>query len=283
MLTLTQVDDEIDAVEAMLPPVASGQALAPVVEQAVAVSDPRAALLTLAVNKDLDVDKLKALIDMQDRMEDRQAVRLFNTAFVRMQARLPAIKRNGALEYPVDKNKPDGPKRLVSRYATWDDIDAAIQPILHTYGFALSFRIAPRLTEGGGLLVAAVLRHVDGHVDTGEPIPVPLDTSGGKNNVQAYGSALSYGKRYATIAALKIRTEGDDDDGKQAGVVYLTDEQVAQLSALVDETETDPAAFFATMITEPIESFTDIERTHFERLMNALMSKKRQKERRVQK
>ena len=41
---------------------------------------------------------------------------------------------------------------------------------------------------------------------------LPLDTSGSKNGVQAVGSTVSYGKRYAICALLNIST-GDDTDG----------------------------------------------------------------------
>jgi ERF superfamily protein len=261
---------EVTAAEALL---------APAQEVAVrAHSEPdavRLAIVGMAENPALDVEKLKALIEMQDRMEDRQAERAFTKAFVAMQGMIPTVKRNGTLEYPVDKNKPDGPKRLVSKYAKWEDIEAAIQPILAEHHFGLSFKITPRLVDGGGLLVAAVLRHGDGHTEIGDPIPVPLDTSGGKNNIQAYGSALSYGQRYAAKAAGLIRIEGDDDDGKRGGMVFVTEEQVLQLQALALETKTEEGLFVELMTSEA-RSWEEIDAKDFPRLANALQRKKHQ-------
>lgn len=197
------------------------------------------ALLALAKDPTLNIDVFDRLIALQERTEDRQAERAFNEAFVRMQARLPRVKRDGRLEYPKEKDKPFGEKYLVTKFAKWETIDEAIRPVYTDEGFGLSFKIMPRTTEGGGLLIAAVLRHEDGHKDIGEPMPVPLDTSGGKNNVQAYGSALSYGKRYAAFAALNIVTEGEDDDGVAAGGSPVSFDEAAQIKSLVDEAGID--------------------------------------------
>lgn len=278
MIHLTLMDDvEVEAVEALLPPVQEGQevAILPVGGAVTAgdMSPQQAALFRLAENKDLDVEKLKALIEMNDRAEDRQAERVFTQAFIPMQAELPVIKRNGSLQYPKNKADPDGPMKLVSKYATWDDIVPGIQPILTRHGFALSFRHSQR-GDGGGLLVSTVLRHEGGHIEYGEPMPVPLDTSGGKNNVQAYGSALSYGKRYAAIATLNIRTEGDDDDGKAAGWKGVTEEQVEQLAGLLKEAKQSEPRFLMRMASdingEPVKKLEDLSAVDFARIANTL-------------
>lgn len=284
MIHLTDPDGvavlEVDAVESLLAPIQQGHEITVMGDTppAVQISPERAALFELAVNKDLDVAKLEALINMQDRMEDRQAQRAFNQAFIRMQPTLPVIKRNGSLEYPIDKNKPDGPKRLIAKYAVWDDIDAAIQPILSEHGFALSFKVTPR-GDGGGLLVGTILRHEGGHIEYGDPFPVPLDTSGGKNNVQAYGSALSYGKRYAATATLKLRTEGEDDDGKRAGMRFITPDQALEMQATALAAERDESRFLETY-TDEARSWEEVQEGQFVRLMRLLTSAKRQVEQR---
>lgn len=229
-----------------------------------------AAIVSLAKDPDMDIDKFDRLIAMQERMEDRQAERAFNKAFVEMQGALPTVKRNGSLEYPIDKNKPDGEKRLIAKFAKWEDIDREIQPVLAQYGFGLSFKISQRTTEGGGLNVAAVLRHSGGHTDTGEPMPVPLDTSGGKNNVQAYGSALSYGKRYAAFAAIGIKTEGADDDGKAAGKRYISQEQVAELRKLLKQAPRDEGPFLERLFNGTVPVIEEIETGAFVIVKNTL-------------
>lgn len=231
------------------------------------------ALLSLAKDPSLNIDVFDRLIALQERSEDRQAERAFNQAFVRMQAKLPAVKRDGRLEYEKEKGKPDT-KYLVTKYARWEDIEKAIRPAYTSEGFSLSFKIMPRTTEGGGLLVAAVLRHEGGHKEIGDPIPIPLDTSGGKNNVQAYGSALSYGKRYAAFAALNIVTEGDDDDGVAAGGRGLSNEQAFEMKTLMSESNTTPKDWLSHMVSYPVAQYKDILQEDFIRLKRALLSEK---------
>ena len=194
----------------------------PVIADRAESSQIRGAILQLvSEHPDTDIAKVDALVKMQNDLEDRQAAREFTRAFTRLQGALPAIKKDGKLEYENEKGKPEKGKYLVTKYAKWEDILAAITPILAEHGFALSFETAPRPGDGGGLIVTAVLEHEGGHMRRGSPIPVALDTSGGKNNTQAYGSSMSYGQRYSAKAALNLRWEGEDDDGAASGALPL--------------------------------------------------------------
>jgi hypothetical protein len=208
-----------------------------------------AAIMQFASNPNMDLDKFDRLIALQERAEDRQIAKreradaheaelAFNAAFVRLTGKLPRIKRDGSLEYPVDKNRPDGPKRTVAKYARWEDIDGGIRPVLTEEGFALSFKITTRAE--GGLNVSTVLRHIAGYKEIGDPFPSPLDTSGGKNNAQAYGSALSYGKKYAAFATLNIITEGEDTDGRAP--VEAKPAEAERVNGLLTKKEIDELA-----------------------------------------
>lgn len=233
-------------------------------------SDMLSAIVMLAKDPSVDVSKLGALVEMQERMEKRQAEKEFSTAFIRLAPRLPRIKKNGTLEYPVDKNKPDGEKRKIANFAKFEDIDEAIRPIISAEGFATSFNTTPRQGDGGGLLVTCTLRHEGGH-STETSIPVPLDSSGGKNNLQGYGSTLSYGKRYSLCAALNIITEGADDDGAKGGIQYIGPGQRAQIKKLIEDTGTNEIRFLEAIGVAEVE---DIKVGEFTIAINLLNSKK---------
>ena len=220
------------------------------------------AIVTLAKDPTVDVTKLTALMEMQERMEDRAAEREFNQAFIRLSRNLPRINKRGEVEYKGQK---------AFKFAKYDDLDAAIRPALDAEGFVISFDTTPRTGDGGGLIVTAILRHEGGH-STRTSIPVPLDSSGGKNNLQGYGSSLSYGKRYAATAALNIVTEDEDDDGKRGGMRFITDEHERELVGLLQETRTNPDAFLQVM-TNGARSTSEIEERDFLRLKNALLQK----------
>jgi hypothetical protein len=260
------------------------------VESPLVIQEGAAALMTaimqFASNPAMDIEKFDRLIALHDRAEDRQiamreradarqAELAFNAAFVRLQGRLPRIKRDGTLEYPIDKTKPDGPKRFVSKFAKWEHIDAGIRPVLTEEGFGLSFKIAPRTVDGGGLNVSAVLRHIGGHKEIGDPFPVPLDTSGGKNNIQGYGSALSYGKKYSAFAALNVVTEGEDTDGKHPANddgELLSRAQLAELDDLMTRTQSSEGKFLAHHDLD-FRSIQQVPASEFDRLKTSLLTK----------
>ena len=140
-------------------------------------------------------------------MERWDAEKQFTAALSRLQQRLPRIKKHGKIEFESKRTNTS----QSTPYALFEDIDKAIRPMLDEEGFSIAFGTAP--LEKGGLLVTATLSHKAGHSRT-ESMPLPFDTSGSKNSIQAVGSTLSYGKRYLVCAMLNIITEGEDDDGR---------------------------------------------------------------------
>jgi len=229
------------------------------------------AIMVLVKDPGVDVAKLDALLNMQRQMEDRQAEQLFNTAFHEMEGRLPRIKKNKWVEY---KNKTSGNMEKSFKFATWEDVDAAIRPLLREFGFSLAFNSEPRTAEGGGLIITGVLMHTGGHSKKAS-IPLPLDTSGGKNNLQGAGSTFSYGKRYVTQMLLNIVTEGEDDDGNSstAGLQYIDETQLKRIKGLLADAKADEAAFLDFMGVAKLE---DILMPEVAKGVNALLAKIKQ-------
>jgi hypothetical protein len=159
-----------------------------------------------ASDPNTDVDKLERLMSLYERITKQQAKAAFTAALAEMQPRLPIIDEKGGIK--------DRAGNVQSTYAKWDDIAEAIRPLLHEYGFTLTFRVVttPKVA------VTGVLSHRDGHTDE-TTMELPVDDSGSKNTVQAVGSSFSYGKRYTAIALLNItsRAKQDRDDDGQAG------------------------------------------------------------------
>lgn len=175
----------------------------------------------VATNPDADIEKLEKMLDMQERILDRNAEQAFNAAMAKMQGDLPRVARTA--------------KGQSSRYAPLEDINNRVMPVLQANGFAVTFSVKQLEKE---IRVVTKLIHRDGHSESTE-ISLPHDTSGNKNNVQAVGSSISYGKRYGICAILNIST-GDDTDGQHAnspvnkalGVDYITLAEVKEIHAL---------------------------------------------------
>ena len=177
----------------------------------VSVSDPRPAetgLITvierLAALPDVPMDKLRELIEMQERIIRQRAKAEFDAAFAAMQGELPTITERGEI-------KVDG--KLRSRYARFEDIMPIVRPIMARHGFGIRHRNERK--DDGGLRIIGILSHRGGHSEE-DVFECPPDVSGGKSPIQAIGSTRSYGMRYTAVSLLNIVTAGVDTDGQAA-------------------------------------------------------------------
>lgn len=178
-----------------------------------------AAILDAATNPDIDAEKMKTMAELAVKLQDREREIEFNRAKNAAIMAMPVITKDGRI---VIKDKDTGRERQQGRFARFEDIDRVVRPILETHQLALSFDIAER--QGGGITVRPILTHTNGFTERGEAMPLPADQSGGKNAVQAVGSAAAYGKRYTMCAMLNIVTEAEDDDGSGGQLVGLPNE-----------------------------------------------------------
>lgn len=148
-----------------------------------------------ASDPNTDVDKMERLMAMYERIESKRAIASYQADLAEMQDSLPSIGERGSAAGRYT-------------YALWEDINAAIKPVLKRFGFALSFRTD---CQKDGISVTGVLTHREGHREE-TTISLPADGSGNKNAVQAVASSVSYGKRYAAGALLNLTSHGEDDD-----------------------------------------------------------------------
>jgi len=96
-----------------------------------------------------------------------------------------------------------------SRYSTLGDIFAATFPALHKHGLCFTQSLHAAEDAADVLLKTSVTSAETGEV-LHSSIMVPIDS-----NPQAFGSRLSYMKRYSAAALLGV-VDGMDDDGEEA-------------------------------------------------------------------
>lgn len=215
-----------------------------------------------ARDPNVDVAKMHGLLDVQERMMNKQAELDFNADFAKLQEDLPRITKDAKIKHG---------EKVISTYATYEKIDDVIRPLLIKHGFGLRFNSEPDPT-GKGVIITATLSHRGGHSIV-DRVPLGYDASGAKNNVQGVGSTIAYGKRYLVGMLLNLVFEGEDDDGVKAGHQPITDEQAAILKQLVRDTGTDVKKFLEVMVSET-KSVDEIPAKDFNRVYNTLMMKK---------
>lgn len=225
-------------------------------EQLPQPSDESAAVLSMiaraASDPSIDIDKMERLMQMQERAIARQGQTAYDEAMAALQPELPVIAERG-----------DAQGRYT--FAKWEDIQAAIKPVLQKHGFALTFRIDTR----DGIAVAGILSHRSGHREE-TSITLPADPSGNKNAVQAVASAVQYGKRYTASALLNLTSHGEDDDAYRAAVVTVSDEQEIELREMADSVGADMPKFLAYM---KVGSLSAIPAKDYTKALNALKAK----------
>lgn len=218
----------------------------PTEKQAVAVREPASAsqvaqfggdflamIERLAVNPAADPAKLGPILDFQERILNRNARDAFDAAMIEMQPNLPEITKDGRIivKEKTATGRRDGEETQNTPYAKWEVMMPLIKPILYEHGFALRHRIGTA-PDGRVRVTAILIGH--GHTDDSCYFDLGADTTGSKNNAQAWASSVSYAKRHTASAVLNIVTKGEDDDGRASGrpIVLgdpLTPEELAQV------------------------------------------------------
>jgi hypothetical protein len=215
-----------------------------------------------ARDTNVDIDKMERLMQMHERVVEREAKAAYFDALAMMQPELPIIGERGGIK--------DRSGNVQSTYALWEDIIGVITPILSRFGFALSFRTG---NEANCVSVTGVLSHRRGHSEQ-TTLVLPIDTSGSKNAVQSVGSSTSYGKRYTASALLNLRTGESDDDGTRGGAGELiTENQLADLKALATEVNANMVKFLAYM---KVKSLADLPASRYQEAVKELQKKRKQ-------
>lgn len=216
-------------------------------EIAVVVADPFMQMVErISANPEIDADTIQKFLDMQMQVMDRQAEMEFNAAFNQVQSKLPTVVEN------CDNNQTK------SKYANIKALSKAIKPIYTSEGFSTSFSEGKSEVEGH-IRINGVLRHTGGHKESYK-VELPRDDAGIKGTVNktpthAASSTLTYGRRILTLMIFDVAT-GDDTDGNTP-TIPISDEQAANIEALLDETSADRVRFLKYAGADSVEEIDE--------------------------
>lgn len=190
------------------------------------------------------LEKYMALYERWDKDQQRKA---FVVAFAAFKAEAMVVIRN--------RQVTDGPLKGKSYAELFSFVDA-VTPPLSKHGLSASWNITK--DDKDWIEVTCTIEHVLGHARC-VPMGGPPDVGGAKNAIQARASTVTYLERHTLKAACGIAERGDDADGNGAGEV-VTDEQVTELSDLIQRSGTDINKFLKWA---KVKSIPDIQAKYF--------------------
>ncbi len=183
-----------------------------------------------ATDPSFDVAKLQQLLDMKERWDAMEAKKSFVSALNAFKADPPDVFKTKRVSF----------KETSYKHALLSDAVEVIGAALSKHG--LSFRWECEQLDGGMIRVTCILTHAQGHSER-VSLQAGADQTGAKNNIQALGSTVSYLERYTLFAITGLAAKDMDDDGQTAEIEFITDNQAADLSALLEEVGADKVKF----------------------------------------
>ena len=176
-------------------------------------------LIELAIERGVDVGALERLVDLHNREIARQSKALYEEKFAEMQRSFGKIVRT--------REAKDGTGRKMYAFAPLEDIVAVVGSTIADYGFRYRFEEERIDGTDEKRIWCVVTGH--GHEErTFIDVPIP-PASKMTNAIQQRGSASSYGKRYAFLAAFGLTLSDEDDDARSISMM----EADAMITSLV--------------------------------------------------
>ena len=189
-----------------------------------AVQEPQApsVLLSLAIEKGLDIDKIEKMLILQEKFDATQARKAYSVAMANFKADPPDIGKDKHVKFQTSKGTTE------YDHATLGNVTTQINSALSKHGLSAAWEISQ---NGNQVTVTCRISHAMGHSES-TSLTAGLDDSGGKNAIQQLGSTISYLERYSILALTGLASQDMDDDGKKTEVVELITDQ--QRSTIVD-------------------------------------------------
>lgn len=160
----------------------------------------------VALNPDIPVEKMQAIIDMKMQVFDKNAEIEFNKAMILAQQEME----------PVTKTAKNN--QTSSMYAKMENIAKQCKPIWTKHGFALQFGTADCPIENHYRVTCEVSHRAGFNKKYQADLPIDDEGVKGQKNktgCHGFGSTMAYAQRYLTVMIFNITLEGVDNDGNQ--------------------------------------------------------------------
>lgn len=221
-----------------------------------------ATLLNIAIEKGADLEKLEKLMDLQIRWESNQARKAYHEAMASFKANPPDIEKDKKVSYKTNSGT------TAYSHASLGNVTDKINSALSQYGLSAAWITKQ---DDKGVTVTCRISHILGHSEE-TSLTAALDTSGGKNTIQALGSTISYLQRYTILALTGLATHDMDDDGQSTEVpTYISDKEKSTIVDLINAKEVNEDKFLEYMKCKSVETIPAID---FQKAITALRTAK---------
>ena len=215
-------------------------------------------MLQVAIEKGATMEQLEKLMDLQVRWEANEARKSYVKAMGEFKANPPEVVKDKSVAFSGT---------AYTHASLANVVDAVVQG-LSRHGFSHRWDIE----QNGIIRVTCVITHEMGHSER-VSMAAPADDSGRKNAIQQIASTITYLERYTLMAATGLAAKDMvDDDAHSAATELITDEQAAELKALIEETNSDTKRFLKAM--GGAESVDALPASVYNRALIALNKKK---------
>lgn len=211
-------------------------------------------MLAIAVQQGADIAKIEKLMELQERWEKNQARKAYVAAMAAFKANPPTIVKNKHVSFAL---KTGG--RTEYNHATHDEVTTKIIMAMSPHGLSHNWSVRQ---ADGMVFVKCTVTHELGHSESVELFGPP-DTSGTKSAIQAIASTVTLLQRYTLISVTGLTSEeiaNAETDGRTQGE-SITEDQVANLKALLSEVGANEANFLRYM---KVETLADIPASRYQ-------------------
>lgn len=218
-------------------------------------------LIARAQANGADIETISKYMDLQERYENREAIKEYNKAVALFKTENTVIYKDSTVSYGNTNYK----------HATLSNVVNKVTSLLAKHGLNHSWATKQ---DKDVIFVKCKLTHTDGHSET-VSLSAPPDKSGSKNSVQSIASTVTYLQRYTLMMILGLASGDPDNDGqgapRSAPVKTITESQCADLEALIDEVKADKMGFLSYL---KIASLEQLPASNYKSAVKALEGKR---------
>ena len=204
-------------------------------------------MIHLAIQQGAGIEQLERLWDMQLKYEANESKKAYHVAMAAFKSDPPDIEKDSHVDYTSLKG------RTQYNHATLGNVASKINKALAPHGLSATWKTDQ--FENGQIKVTCIITHSMGYSESTSLSSSP-DTSGGKNNIQAIGSTVSYLQRYTILALTGLATREQDNDGQNSGpeqCATIDEKQQSQIIDMIAAKNVNESQFLARLKVKSVE------------------------------